>query len=358
MKSVLKLLKLSFCGPGDVLKEIELGRAVVDEWNRIHGEARGYWVKDQHWKTDSHPTLGDRPQAIINKQMLDESDIVVAIFWRRFGSPTGVADSGTAEEIQRSTQRGRKVMVYFSDLESAKASDLGQTEAVWKFRQQLRENGLCSSFTSRAQFRQDFTRHLGQALNDLCPVPAAAAPTPSVMQTQWGTGNVQAAGDVNVFNRPPVIKTEMARRPDAITSEEARQIQEAINELVQWTAGSTQSEAFSHWWSYFKSTFRIEKYEELKSTEMPAARAWFAEQRAIQKRGLKTKLPGAWKNERIKAIKAAMGEINVKKETYYPEISRRLKIAPPFTSLPDLTKVDLERVYTLVLGEARKARRP
>lgn len=357
MKPVLKLLKLSFCGPGDVLKEIELGRAVVDEWNRIHGEARGHWVKDQHWKTDSHPTLGDRPQAIINQQILDESDIVVAIFWQRFGSPTGVADSGTAEEIQRSTQRGRKVMVYFSDLESAKASDVVQTEAVWKFRQQLREKGLCSSFASRTQFRQDFARHLSQALNELCAAPAPATPIPNVVQTQSGAGNIQAAGDVNIFNQPSVIKTEMARRPDAITSAEAREIQEAIDELVQWTTGSTQSEAFSHWWSYFKSTFRVEKYEELKSTEMSAARAWFAEQRAIQKRGLKTKLPNAWKKERIKAIKAAMGEMNVEKETYYPEISRRLKIAPPFTSLPDLTKVDLERVYTLVLGEARKARK-
>lgn len=53
-----------------------------------------------------------------------------------------------------------------------------------------------------------------------------------------------------------------------------------------------------------------------------------------------------------------MGEVHVTKETYYPEITRRLRIAPPLRSLPDLTKVDLERVYTLVLGDARKARRP
>lgn len=118
-----------------------------------------------------------------------------------------------------------------------------------------------------------------------------------------GTGNIQAAGDVNVFNQPQRIKTEMARRADAITSAEAREIQETIDELVQWTTGSTRSEAFSHWWNYFKSTFRVEKYEELKSSQMPAARAWFSEQRAIQKRALKTKLPSAWKNERIRAIK-------------------------------------------------------
>jgi len=37
------LVKLVFCGPSDVEKEIVIAQAVVDEWNRQHGEARGFW---------------------------------------------------------------------------------------------------------------------------------------------------------------------------------------------------------------------------------------------------------------------------------------------------------------------------
>src|SRR4051812_20415764 len=98
MHSTVKLVKLALCGPGDVAKEIALAQAVINEWNVQHGEATGFWVKHQHWSTDSHPELGDRPQAIINKQMIDDSEVLVAIFWSRFGTPTGAADSGTEEE--------------------------------------------------------------------------------------------------------------------------------------------------------------------------------------------------------------------------------------------------------------------
>jgi hypothetical protein len=60
------------------------------------------------WKTDSAPAAGERQQAIINGQALDTSDILVGIFWSRFGSPTGVAESGTEEEIHRSVSLGRR----------------------------------------------------------------------------------------------------------------------------------------------------------------------------------------------------------------------------------------------------------
>jgi hypothetical protein len=36
---------------------------VIDQWNLRHGEARGFWVKIQHWSTDCHPAIGERTQA-------------------------------------------------------------------------------------------------------------------------------------------------------------------------------------------------------------------------------------------------------------------------------------------------------
>jgi len=82
----------------------------------------GALVKHQHWTTDVYPDLADRAQAVPNRQIIDKSKIIVAIFWSRFGTPTGVADSGTQEEILRAATLGRKVMVYFSDLEPRPAN--------------------------------------------------------------------------------------------------------------------------------------------------------------------------------------------------------------------------------------------
>ena len=52
------------------------------------------------WETHSVPELGDRPQAIINRQILRESDLLIAVFWTRIGTATGAHPSGTVEEIE------------------------------------------------------------------------------------------------------------------------------------------------------------------------------------------------------------------------------------------------------------------
>jgi len=351
MPTTIDLIKLSFCGPSDVLKEIEIGREVVNQWNLQHGESRGFWIKSQHWSSDSHPEMGDRPQAIINRQMLDESDVVIAIFWNRFGTPTGVAAAGTEEEIRRATARGRKVMVYFSDLEAVNGPiDQIQSELLSQFRRKLRAEGLCGSFSSRAEFRQQLTRHLAHAINELRPLHTVATEAPK--QVIHGDGNIQVGGNLSVFHKPPAVKKVMERREGAISSAESLQVQQWIEELAESTLGLIRPRAFGMWWQRFKQRFKVEKYGELPSSRMPEVRAWFIEQRAIQKRGLKTKLPDEWRRNRMTAIKAAMDEMSKTKEIYYPEISQRLRMRQPFTSLKDLTKKDLERVYTLVLRDA------
>lgn len=354
MKPDFELVKLTFCGPSDVAKELELARGVVNRWNLQHGEVRGFWVKTQHWSTDCHPALGDRPQGVVNGQIIDESDILVAIFWSRFGTPTGVADSGTEEEIRRGVRLNKKVMVYFSALEPLPPdAKTEQTEKVWAFRQELRSSeGLCWSFSSRAQFERLFETHLALALNALKPPPAKpAAPAMSIV----GYGNTQVAGDYKVFN--PVIKTVLERRDGSLTPAECKLVQERIKALVELTTGKSVKEAFMEWWERLKNRFDVDKYESLLSSQMPEVEEWFWEQRAMVISGLKTKTPDIWKNARIGSIKKAMKAMNreADKLEYYRELSDRLNMKRPFTSLKKLTKADLDRVYRMVLRDAAKS---
>lgn len=352
MEPNFNLVNLTFCGPSDVAKELALARSVIDRWNLQHGEARGFWVKVQHWSTDCHPALGDRPQAMVNGQIINKADILVAIFWSRFGTPTGVADSGTQEEIRLGVRQKKKVMVYFSDLEplppEAKSE---QTEKVWSFRRELREQGLCWSFASRTQFERLFESHLAFALNELRPVPK---PAPVVVPTMniVGDRNIQVAGDYKVVN--PVVKKVIERRDGSLTPAECRQVQEMIKALVELTTGLPMERAFASWWERLKNRFKVEKYESLQSTQLLEVEDWYREQRAILTSGLKTKAPELWKNARIGSIKKAMKQMNreADKLTYYREISDRLNMKRPFTSLTKLTKTDLERVYRLVLRDA------
>src|SRR5439155_238471 len=126
---------------------------------------------------------------------------IVAIFWSRFGTPTGVADSGTEEEVRRGIKLRRKVTVYFSDLEPIPSmADRQQLERLWGFRQELQRTGLCWRFSSRDQFRREFARHLAFKLNEFQETNSATRDsTPA--QTITGDNNVQVGRDVYVFTK-------------------------------------------------------------------------------------------------------------------------------------------------------------
>ena len=109
------------------------------------------------------------------------------------------------------------------------------------------------------------------------------------------------------------------------------------------------------WGAIFLNRFKLDKREELLSDQMGEAEEWFKLQRAIQTRGQKTKAPDEWRRKRIGAIKAAMNQMGVTNENYYPDLSNRLRMRKPFISLKELTKRDLDRVYNLALRDARGA---
>ncbi len=57
---------------------------------------------------------GDRPQGIINNQVVRNCDMLIGAFWTRLGSPTGVEESGTVEEIKWFLKQQKPVMLYYS----------------------------------------------------------------------------------------------------------------------------------------------------------------------------------------------------------------------------------------------------
>jgi hypothetical protein len=360
--STVELVKLTLCGPTDVAKEIAIATEIINDWNCQHGEQRGFWVKHQHWSTDSYPDAQETGQGAINKQLIDSTDILVAIFWSRIGTATATARSGTVEEIQRALKRGKKVMVYFSDLEPVSAgASKDQLERLWEFRQQLRAEKSCWTFQSRSRFRDDFANHVALMLNEF-PLGTKKRSSrkrtdTAVRQSVKGTGNIQIAGDGNEvyhYQRPPVIKPVLERRPGSITPAEEHQVGEWINELAQGTMGKSLKEAFGEWGSRLLKRFKVPRREALLSSDMPAVAAWYRQQKAIQTTGYKTKAPDQWRASRIKAIKSAMRSMGRNNESYYPELSDRLNMKRPFTSLTRLTKTDLDRVYHMVLRDGRR----
>lgn len=358
MKS-LTLVKLALCGPSDVEKEVGYAQKVIDDWNQLNSDARGVAIKHFHWSTDTYPDAKQSGQNAVNRQMIDDAEVIVAIFWSKLGTPTAVAESGTVEEIRRGIARGRKVLVYFSDLEPLPPNaDESQVDRLWRFRQDLRATSSCWSFQSRSQFREVFANHLTLLMNEFKSAAKDQAPrrTSKISQKIKGNNNIQVSGDGNQIHQypsPPILKTIVERPRASISPAQEFQISEWIKELAEGTVGKPRGDAFRDWGGFFLRHFKIPKRGLLPASEMQAAEEWFRKQRAIQKRGYKAKAPDEWRSSRITAIKSAMNKMGKDKTVYYPELSRRLKIQPAFTSITKLTKTDLGRVYDMVLGDAR-----
>ena len=67
------------------------------------------------------PEMGDEPQTIINKRILEDADFLVGIFWTRLGTPTASYASGAVEEIEEHLAAGKPAMLYFSAAPAAMA---------------------------------------------------------------------------------------------------------------------------------------------------------------------------------------------------------------------------------------------
>ena len=152
------VVRVLIASPGDIPQGRQVLRETIEDWNSLHAENHNVMLLPVMWERDAVPQMGDRPQGIINRQLVDAADILVGIFWTRLGTPTGEAESGTAEEIRRFMSEGKPVHLYFSDepvvLDSV---DLNEHARLVSFREEVQEQGLIDRFTTMDELRRKAT---------------------------------------------------------------------------------------------------------------------------------------------------------------------------------------------------------
>lgn len=160
------VLRVMIASPGDVAEERKAVTEDLLRWNDANAFARKLVLLPVKWETHSTPQQGDHPQAIINRQLLDNADIMVAIFGTRIGTPTEGYISGTVEEIKKHVAAGKTAKIYFSDVPVPPSSlDPEQYAQLQAFRRECQTTGLYATFGSVEQLRTDFGHHLDLELN-------------------------------------------------------------------------------------------------------------------------------------------------------------------------------------------------
>lgn len=165
MSFTAKTYRVLISSPSDLGKERQAATDAINDWNTQHAAAEGVVLLPIRWETHAIPQAAVRPQEGINRQLVRECDLLVGMFWTRLGTDTGVADSGTVEEIDEIVAAGKPALLYFSKrLVSPDKIDPKQHMKLRQFRKATCKTALVGTFASipnlRAKLLSDLTNHV------------------------------------------------------------------------------------------------------------------------------------------------------------------------------------------------------
>lgn len=173
--------RVLIASPSDLTDERQAATEAVYEWNAEHATAESVVLLPIKWETHAMPQSGVRPQEAINRQLVRDSDILVGMFWTKLGTSTGIAESGTVEEIDQFVGAGRPALLYFSSRPiDPNRIDLKQHRKLRAFKDATYKNALVGRFSTVAELRQTLLRDLLRCVREL----KASAPSRRVTRLE------------------------------------------------------------------------------------------------------------------------------------------------------------------------------
>lgn len=152
----LKRVIVFIASPGDVPDARSSVRHAVERINRLVAKDYGFLLEPIGWE-DVPPGRSERTQKIINTYV-DAASIFVGILHRRFGEPTGAAESGTEEEYNRIEERWEnekskpEVLIYFKRIQDEQLTDPGeQLKKVLEFKKRISTTTLYKDFETERE---------------------------------------------------------------------------------------------------------------------------------------------------------------------------------------------------------------
>lgn len=188
MSFTAKVLRIMIASPSDVVRERKVIPEVINQWNAENSDLFGVVVLPIMWEIHSTPEMGERPQAIINRQVLEKADALIGAFWSRLGTPTGTAPSGTVEEIEEIRKQGKRVLLYFSKAPYPQSTDFDQVAKLKEFKSQCFQQGIVFEYRTIPELKTVLLRHLTAVVREILAKRVAA-------DGNQGGGNVVAPAD-------------------------------------------------------------------------------------------------------------------------------------------------------------------
>ncbi len=162
------VFRVLIASPSDVAAERDAIEEVINDWNVHHSEEQKVILLPIRWEKSATPEMGDNPQSILNRQLVDKCQILLGVFWGRIGTKTKNAESGTVEEIEQFIASKRPAMLYFSGKSIPQSKlDTKQYERLKTLKRNYQPRGIIWSFKSLPELREQISRHLTATVNKM-----------------------------------------------------------------------------------------------------------------------------------------------------------------------------------------------
>ncbi len=153
-----KVWELFLAAPNDTDAELTFAYKTIADWNAAHTKRNKLILLPRHWTRDKAPNFTEHPQRGIDTALLQEADILVAIFRNKLGQ-------GTRHEIEEYMQTKKPMLVYFCTGAVPRAAAESSVELA-DFKKKYENNNFYKEFTDAANLGQQFSHDLTLLINE------------------------------------------------------------------------------------------------------------------------------------------------------------------------------------------------
>lgn len=172
------IYRIMIGSPSDIVEEVNIAKRIILKWSCTNAEVHQMVLLPLHWSDNSYPGVGQHPQKMLDRQLVDKSDMLVCIFGSKIGTATDTSDSGSIEEIEEHIKAGKQVMIFFKRQGDLFHADVEQIKKLQDFRARIQNQAMWCEYEDAGQFNEFFSDKLTLFLNDNWLKQTKATSTP------------------------------------------------------------------------------------------------------------------------------------------------------------------------------------
>lgn len=160
MTFAANVVRVLIASPSDTAEMRDAVERTLHIWNGERAAASSVILLPRRWETNAVAEFtGEDGQSVINRQLVEDADVVIGIFHSKLGKATPRYASGTAEELHEAKEAGKRVHVFFSAMPIDRAHiDPEALATLQAFKDEIEKLSLYGSFDTTESLTEQVRR--------------------------------------------------------------------------------------------------------------------------------------------------------------------------------------------------------